>query len=83
MYINFDEYPPNSGRISETFEKNVNENIQCVRGYVYSSAKQNICTWFNEESWGMMKNCFPDAKQIKKPKNCFMQRIYICSKRYK
>ena len=27
MYIYFDEYPPYSGKISEIFEKNVNENI--------------------------------------------------------
>ena len=24
-----------------------------------------MCTWVNEESWGMMKTCFTDAKQIK------------------
>ena len=24
-----------------------------------------MCTWVNEESWGMMKTCFPDANQIK------------------
>ena len=65
MYIDFDEYPPYSGRISEIFEKNVNENIQCVHGYAYSSHKQKMCTWVNEESWAMMKTCFPDAKQIK------------------
>ena len=27
-------------------------------------------TWFKEESWGMMRTCFPDAKKIQKcPKN--------------
>ena len=24
-----------------------------------------MCTWFNEESWGMMKTYFPDAKHTK------------------
>ena len=43
-YIDFDEYPPYSGIISETFENNVNENIQCVHGYAYSSGKQKMCT---------------------------------------
>ena len=48
----------------------INENIQCVHGYACSSGKQKMCTWVNEESWGMMKTYFPDAKQIKKrPKN--------------
>ena len=28
-----------------------------------------MCTWVNEDSWGMMKTCFPDAKQIKKCQN--------------
>ena len=40
MYIDFDEYPRYRGRNSETFEKNVNENIQCDHGYEYSSGKQ-------------------------------------------
>ena len=25
-----------------------------------------MCTWVNEESWGMMKTCFNDEKQIEK-----------------
>ena len=24
-----------------------------------------MSAWVNEESWGMIKTCFPDAKQIK------------------
>ena len=55
MYIDFDEYPCYSGRNSEIFEKNVNESIQCVHGYAYSSGKRKMCIWVNEESWGMMK----------------------------
>ena len=50
IYIDSDEYLPYSGRISEIFE-NVNENIQCDHGYAYSSEKQKMCTWVNEESW--------------------------------
>ena len=50
MYIDFDEYCRYRGRNSEMFEKNVNENIQCDHGYVYSSGKQKICTWVNEGS---------------------------------
>ena len=68
IYIYFDEYPRYSGSKSEIFEKNVNENIQCVHGYIYSSGKQKICIWVNEDSWEMMKYCFPDAKQKKCPK---------------
>ena len=64
-------YPRYSGRNSESFEKHVNENIQCVHGYAYSSGKQKICTWVNEDSWGTMKTCFPDAKQIKNAQKLF------------
>ena len=50
MYIDFDEYPRYIGRNSESFEKSVNENIQCDHGYAYSSGKQKMCTWVNEDS---------------------------------
>ena len=33
MHIDFYGYPPYSGRNFNFFEKNVNENIQCVHGY--------------------------------------------------
>ena len=45
-------------------KNNVNENIHCVYGYAYSSGNQKMCTWVNEDSWGMMNTCFPDANQI-------------------
>ena len=58
MYIDFYEYSPYSDRISEIFETNVNYNIQCDHGYAYSSSKQKMCTWVNEESWEMIKTVF-------------------------
>ena len=66
MYIDFDEYPSYSGRVSKRFETNVNNNIQCDHGYAYFSSKHKMCTWVNEESWKMMKECFPGEKQIEK-----------------
>ena len=44
MYIDFDEYHPYSGAISEIFETNINAYIQCDRGYPYSKFKGNILT---------------------------------------
>ena len=35
MYVDFYEYPTYSGKTYEIFEKNVNENIQCVHCYAY------------------------------------------------
>ena len=55
MYIDFDEYPPYSGRIYEIFETNVNANIQCDHGYAYSSSKEKVYTLIHEESWKMIK----------------------------
>ena len=81
MYIYFDEYPPYSGRISEIFEKNVNENIQCDHGYAYFSVKQKMCAWINEESWEMMKTCFPDANKIKKyQKPLYAKNVHMFKK---
>ena len=37
MYVDFDEYPGYSGRISAIIETNVNENIPCDHGSAYSS----------------------------------------------
>ena len=48
------------------FLKNVHENIQCVHGYSYSSGRHKICILVHWDSWEIMKNCFPDAKPIKK-----------------
>ena len=46
--------------------ENIDSNIQCERGYAYSSIKQKMCTWVNEGSWKMLKLFFPDEKKIKK-----------------
>ena len=58
IYIHFDEYPTYSGRISENFETNVNDNIKCDHGYTYCSSKQKMCTWVKKESLEMIKTVF-------------------------
>ena len=50
IYIDFGEYPRYSGRNSEMFEKYVNENIKCDHAYAYSSGRNKMCTWVNEET---------------------------------
>ena len=57
MYIYFDGYSPYSDKYQKIC-KNVNADIQCEHGYAYSSSKQRMCTWVNEEIWEMMKICF-------------------------
>ena len=51
MYLDFDEYPPCSGAISETFETNINDHIQCDHGFPYSTTKGNMLTCINKETW--------------------------------
>ena len=36
-----------------------------------AGSKHKMCTWVNEESWEMMENCFPDAKEIKNIQKLF------------
>ena len=58
------------------FLKNV--NIQCDHGYAYYSGKKKMCTWVNYKSWEMVKNCFPDAKQIKNtPKPLYSNNVHM------
>ena len=63
------------------FENNVNENIQCVHGYAYSSSKQKMFTWINEDSYKMTKNIFPDAKPIKNVQKLFYAKNVHMSKK--
>ena len=57
------------------------ENIQCVHGYAYSSVKNKMCIWVNEESWVIMNTCFPGAKQIKKsPKSVLCKEFTYIQK---
>ena len=61
--------------------KNVNENIQCIHGYTYSSLKQKMCTSVNEDSCVMMKTCFPDANQIQRlPKLFYAKNVRMFKK---
>ena len=55
MYIYFDEYPTYSGAISDFFLNDINSHIQIYHGCPYSSIKDNMLTWINEESWEIMK----------------------------
>ena len=48
MYIDFNDYPPYSGRISGFFKQILMKIIQCDHGYAYSSRKQKMCTWVNK-----------------------------------
>ena len=45
--------------------------------------EKKLCTWVDEESWVIMKTCFPDAKQIKqRPKSTLCQECtYVLKER--
>ena len=63
MYIDFDEYPRYSGIISDFFEKIRMQIFSVIM--VMLILQEKICTRVHEESWAMIKNCFPDANQTK------------------
>ena len=41
-----------------------------------------MCTWVNEDSWEIMKNCFPDVKPIKKCPNTVLCKECTYVKKY-
>ena len=78
MYIDFYGYPPYSGAISESFKANIISHIQCDHCYPYSSIKDNMLTWINEDIWEITQKCFPDAKEVNKCPKIKMQKcIYV------
>ena len=82
IYIDFDDYPPYSDRISENFGTNFNENMQCDRGYDYSSVKKKIVRIYEWGKMGNDENLFPWGKANKKiPKIHLILIMCICSKR--
>ena len=66
IYIEFNDYSPYSGAISENFVTNINAHIQYNHVFPYSTIQVNMLTYMNKERWEMMKKCFPEAKQVKK-----------------
>ena len=78
IYIDFGEYPPYSGAIYDIFETNINSHIQCDNGFPYSTIKGKMLTWINDETWEMMENLFPGAKQVKKsPKTIVCKNVHM------
>ena len=64
MYVDFYEYPTYSGKTYEIKKKMLMKIFSVFIVMHILKKKQKICTWVNKESWGMMRTCFPDAKQI-------------------
>ena len=42
-----------------------------------------MCTWVNEDTWEMMKNCFPGANQTKKRPKTVSCKECTCLQKYK
>ena len=71
MYIDFDEYPRYSGRNYEFFGKMLMK-IFSVFMVMHVPQANRKCAHALMNNWGMMKTCFPDAKQINK----FQKKFY-------
>ena len=66
IYIDFDDHPPYSDALSRIFETNINAHIWCDHGYSYSTIKDKVLKLINKKSWEVIKECFPEANQVKK-----------------
>ena len=66
MLIDFDDHPHYSGKESKFFEKDINEAIRCVHGYVSSADHNKNCKWVDEKTWEILNKCFPDATEVSK-----------------
>ena len=68
-YIDFDEYPSYCGRNSEIFEEMLMKLFGVSMVIHILQENRKVSHGVHEESCGMTKTCFPDAKQKKSQKN--------------
>ena len=51
MYLQLEDHPPYSDKLSETFETNINKNLRCCHGYTNYSEKKQFITWISINTW--------------------------------
>ena len=75
MYLQLDEYPPYSDKISDIFETPININLRCIHGYTNCIRHTDSITWVSNSSWGMLLSEFKHAVKI-----IACTRTTICNK---
>ena len=50
MYLQLDEYPPYSDKLSDIFETKINENLRCYHVYTNYAGDKQVITWVSKTS---------------------------------
>ena len=64
MYLQLDDYPPYSDKISDIFETHINSNLRCIHGYTNCIRHTDSITCVSNYSWGMLLSEFMNAVEI-------------------
>ena len=64
MYLQLDDYPPYSDKISDTFSTQINSNLRCIHGYTNCVRYTDSITWVSNSSWDMLLSEFIHAVKI-------------------
>ena len=75
MYLQLDEYPPYSYKISVIFETHINRKLRYSHGYTNSVRHTYLITWVSKNYWEMLLSEFSHAERINA-----CPRTIICNK---
>ena len=64
MYLQLDDYPPCSYKISDIFETHINSNLICIHGYTNSIRHTDSITWVSNSSWDILLSEFIHSVRI-------------------
>ena len=64
MYLQLDDYPPYSDKISDIFETHINSNLRCIHGYTNCNRNTDSITLISNYSWDMLLFEFIHAVKI-------------------
>ena len=73
MYLQLDDYPPYSDKISDIFETRINRNLRCIHGYNNCIRHTDLITWVSNSSWDMLLYEFIHTVKISA---CLRRTIY-------
>ena len=85
IYLELDDYPPYSDKISVIFETHININFRCSHGYTNCVRYTDLITWVSKNSWKVLLSEFSHAERISAcPRTIIFNKyeIYILEVKY-
>ena len=64
MYLQLDDYPTCSDKISDIFETHIDSNLRCIHGYTNCDRHADLITWVSNSSWDVLLFEFIHAVKI-------------------